>query len=176
MPDQTRPPRIVSLIDRASSIAAEIAGICLWGIFVLILAEVVARNAFSTSIHFSWDYSGYLMGAVFMLAAAEALHKGAHVRVTALRDIMPKPMRRVMDVFVCAVGLFVMVVLIWALGSMTWGSIVRGTKSATISATPLWIPQGVMTLGCVMLFIQMLAQTAGVLRGRFLTGDSAVEG
>lgn len=160
------------VVDRLSGYAAQISGVLLWGIFALISAEVIARNAYNTSIHFSWDYAGYLMGAVFMLAAPEALHRGAHVRVTALRGTFPPRVRHYLDLAVCIVGLLILLVLTYALGSMAWLSIVRGTTSATISLTPLWIPQSVMAFGCLLTILQMLAQLVRVLSGEDLTGDS----
>jgi TRAP-type C4-dicarboxylate transport system permease small subunit len=173
MPDSTRiAAGPIAAVDRLSGFFAQISAFLLWGIFVLISAEVIARNAFNTSIHFSWDYAGYLMGAVFMLAAPEALHRGAHVRVTALRNLFAPRIRRLLDLAACLVGLLILAALAWALGSMTWFSVVRGTTSATISLTPLWIPQSVMTLGCVLACLQMLAQLLRVVSGEELTGDS----
>ena len=162
----------IALIDWLSGIAALIAALCLWGIFGLISAEVIARNAVNTSIHFSWDFAGYLMGAVFMLAAPEALHSGAHVRVTALRGVFPPLYQRYLDFAACVVGFLILLALTYALGSMAWFSFVRGTTSATISLTPLWIPQSAMALGGLLTVLQMLAQFLRLLSGESLTGDS----
>lgn len=164
----------IALIDRLSWAMAQVSASCLWGIFVLIMAEIIARNAFGTSIHFSWDFAGYLMGAAFTLAAPAALHRGAHVRVTALRGIFPPFCQRYLDLAVCVVGFLILAVLTFALGSMAWFSFERGTTSATVSLTPLWIPQAVMAMGTLLTLFQIVAQALRVLSGEGLTGDNAM--
>ena len=161
--------RYTRLIERLASIALFFGTIALFGILLLILSEVFARNALNHSIHFSWDFSGYLMGAMFMLAAARALRAGVHVRVTALCELMPRKVRWLMDLAACLIGLLMVALMLWAIGSMAWLSYVRGTTSATVSLTPLWIPQTTMMVGVAILFLQMLATTLQVLSGNELT-------
>lgn len=62
-------------------------GAQLLGILGLILAEIFTRNFLASSLHFSWDLAGYLMGACFLLGCGSAMKAGSHVRVTALIEI-----------------------------------------------------------------------------------------
>ena len=164
---------IVQLADRASKVAGSLAALCLFGIFGLILSEVFARDFLGYSIRFSWDFAGYLMGALFLLGAGPALREGVHVRVTALRDVVPDKLKWLMDVGASLVGLLVTALIFWAIGSMAWLNFLRGTTSATVSATPLWIPQCVMAIGAAVFFLQMVAQTLRVFSGHELTNADA---
>ena len=169
------PPRVVRWIDGLTSACGVVAAFCLAGIFVLIMMEVGARNFLGTSVDFSWDYASYLMGAVFMLASGAALHSGAHVRVTVAREPLSPPGRRRIDLAAAIVGLAVIGILLWSICSMAWLNAERGSTSATVVRTPLWIPQVVMAFGAAVFFLQMVAQIIRLFSGQQLTGDEGTE-
>ena len=167
--------RVVRWIDGLTFVCGVIAAFCLAGIFVLIMMEVGARNFLGTSVDFSWDYASYLMGAAFMLASGAALHSGAHVRVTVLREPLSTAGRRRVDLAAAMAGLAVIGILLWSICSMAWLSAERGSTSATVVRTPLWIPQVVMAFGAAVFFLQMVAQIIRLASGQVLTGDEAAE-
>src|SRR5436305_9438606 len=72
--------RIVRAIDRFT----DVTGFCVaWLNIPLVLAvayEVIARYAFGAPTLWSFDVTYMLYGTIFMLGAAYALHKGAHIR------------------------------------------------------------------------------------------------
>lgn len=176
MPDRKLPPvirPILRWIDTLTYGCLLAAALCLTAIFVLILAEVGARNFAGTSLDFSWDYAAYMMGALFMLAAGSALRSGAHVRVTVLLELLPPSGQRWLNLAACLAGLVVAALLLWSIGSMAWLSLERGTTSATVITTPLWLPQAVMTFGAFVFFLQMLAQALRVSIGYPLSADEA---
>src|SRR3954468_12951085 len=61
-----------------------VTGVCIaWLNIPLVLAvafEVIARYAFGAPTIWSFDVTYMLYGTIFMLGAAYALHKGAHIR------------------------------------------------------------------------------------------------
>lgn len=170
--DLPRPVRsVLRWIDGLTAGCAVLAALCLAGIFVLIMAEVIARNLVGTSVAFSWDYASYMMGGVFMLAAAAALKSGAHVRVTVLREPLSEAGRRGLDLTACLVGIAAVGLLLWSVSSMAWLSAERGSTSATVVRTPLWIPQAVVAAGAFVFLLQMLAQALRVVCGQSLSDE-----
>ncbi|WP_422074801.1 TRAP transporter small permease subunit [Tranquillimonas rosea] len=164
---------VVRPIDALTQAALYLSALCLFALFGFILSEVIARNIFGRSISFSWDYAAYMMGAVFFLASGAALRNGVHVRVTALREVLAPGMRRALDILACLIGIATVAMILWALAEMAWLSYGRGSRAATVSKTPLWLPQAAMAAGALVLWLQMIAQTLRVLAGGTLHGDAA---
>jgi len=163
--DANRFQAVISKID-ALTFAASVGGsICLAGIFVLVMLEVLSRNVFGVSISFSWDFAAYMMGGCFLLSSGNALKGGSHVRVTALFEFLPPAQVRLLSLAACTVGFLIGCALTYALGDMTYLSFVRGSTSFSVVKTPLWIPQIIMTFGAVVFALQLIAQALRALRG-----------
>lgn len=174
-PSSTRFNAIIVPIDAVTRFGNLLAGLCLLAILAMISAEILARNLFSKSLPFSWDYSAYCMGAAFMLASADALRNGAHVRVTALLDALPDAVARVVEFAACLAGLAACGALAWALTEMAWLSFQRGSTSATVIRTPLVWPQSIVAIGSVILTLQCLAQVLRLTRRERLPEGAAIE-
>ncbi len=151
-------------IDRLSAGAAAIGAVCLVAMTVLMLGEVVARSVFSKSLTFSWEFSSYLMGAAFFLSAGYGLRTGGHVRVTLLSEAVPPTVSRALDFFSTVVGIVVTLYIAYAICDMTYNSYKRDIVSFTPTETPLIIPQGVLALGAVLFFLQMVARFVRLVR------------
>lgn len=162
-------------VDRLTDFGNLLSGLCLLGIFVMIGAEILSRNLLGVSLSFSWDLSAYLMGGCFMLAAASALKSGSHVRVTGVAEMLPARGAWLLELAACIVGFVIALMLTWSLCQMTWLSYVRGSTSASVVRIPLVWPQGVLALGCVLLCLQLVAQTLRVLRGEQLSSGAGLE-
>jgi TRAP-type C4-dicarboxylate transport system permease small subunit len=177
-PASTPPARfeaVIGPIDALTKAGNLLAGLALLAILGMITAEIASRNLLRSSLAFSWDYSAYAMGAAFMLGAADALRRGAHVRVTAVLDSIPRPMARVLEFTACLAGLAACVALAWALTEMAWLSFQRGSTSATVMRTPLMWPQGLVALGAIILTLQCVAQLLRLARGERLAEGAAIE-
>ncbi|MGA0542158.1 TRAP transporter small permease subunit [Neotabrizicola sp. VNH66] len=161
----TRFRRTIAAIDSLTELGGILGALCLLGILALIAAELISRNIFAYSLHFSWDLAGYLMGGCFLLASASALKGGSHVRVTALVEVLPRAVSRRLDLFACLLGLAICGYLAWALIEMAWLSGQRGSTAATSFRVPLVYPQGALALGAAILTLQCLAQVLRQLRG-----------
>jgi TRAP-type C4-dicarboxylate transport system permease small subunit len=167
--------RVIAAIDLLTELGGVAAALSLLGILLFIGGEIIARNVFGISFHFSWDVAGYLMGACFLLASAAALKGGSHVRVTALLEVVPSRVARLLELFACLVGLAICVMLAWALIDMAWLSGVRGSTAATAFRVPLVYPQSVLALGAVLLTLQCLAQFLRLTRGEPLATGPGLE-
>ncbi len=155
---------ILRHIDRLAIWAAALAAACLISMAVLMMGEVIARSAFSQSLVFSWEFSGYLMGATFLFGAAHTLRSGGHVRVSLLAEHLPRGLARGLDYFSTLVGIVVTAYILYALCDLTYSSYTRDIVSFTPTQTPLIVPQGVLAIGALLLFLQMLARLIRLFR------------
>lgn len=158
--------RTLRALDRLSTLLAALAAVSLVAMTLLMLAEVVARNLLHQSLTYSWEFSGYLMGLVFFFGAAYTLRTNGHVRVTMLAEALPPRFARLLDIFATLVGLLVTGFIFYALADLTLTSFQRGVKSFTPTQTPLIIPQGLLALGALLLFLQMVARLIRLWRGQ----------
>jgi len=131
-------------------------------LFLLVCLEVGTRTFLGSSFQFTWEYAGYLVGAVTFLAAAPALDHGTHVRISILLDGLSPRGSRMLDAFATLVAIALVAFLLFALGGMTWQSWQNGTVSSTVNATPLIVPQAVMLFGTVVFEIQLVARLARI--------------
>ncbi|MDN5786418.1 TRAP transporter small permease, partial [Pseudorhodobacter sp.] len=127
----TRYRRVLNAIDHLTEIGGHLGALSLLGILVLMTAQIVSRNLFSHSIHFSWDLAGYFMGTCFLLTCGSAMKAGSHVRVTALLEALPGGVRRMVEFLSCIVGLAICIFLSWSLVEMAFLSALRGSTAAT---------------------------------------------
>ncbi|MDB6454221.1 TRAP transporter small permease subunit [Falsirhodobacter sp. 20TX0035] len=167
--------RILRPIDRITDTGNVLSALCLLGIFLLVAAEILARNLLGYSISFSWDVAAYLMGGCFMFAAASALKEGAHVRVTGLVDAVRPRTARMLDLVATLVGLATAAALAWALCEMAWLSFERGSTSAAAVRIPLVWPQAALAAGAILLCLQILAQLLRVIGGGVLARGEGLE-
>lgn len=156
----------LNLIDRSSRLLEGVAVVMLFGFGALMLGEVFARGFLSQSLPFSWEYSTFAMAGVFLLASGQAIRTATHVRVSLVLEAAPPPVARAMDVLANCVGLIIVAVLVVALFDTFSTSLSRGLVSATIVATPLAVPQGIILVGAVQLWFDLLARLLRLISGR----------
>jgi len=162
-------------IDGLTDIGGYLGAISLLGILVLIAGQIVSRNIFNHSIHFSWDLAGYFMGTCFLLTCGSAMKAGSHVRVTALLEALPGRFARLVELLSCVVGLAICVFLTSALIEMAWLSGLRGSTAATSFRVPLVYPQAALATGAAILTLQCTAQILRLLRGEPIATGSGLE-
>ena len=155
---------VLRCIDRFSVWAAALAAACLLSMAILMMGEVIARSAFAQSLVFSWEFSGYLMGAAYLFGSAYTLRSNGHVRVSLLAEHVPPGVARGFDYFSTVVGIVVTAYILYALCDLTYSSFERDIVSFTPTQTPLIIPQGVLAVGALLLFLQMVARFIRLVR------------
>lgn len=147
-----------------------LAAFCLAVLAILVLAEITVASASKIipgirgDIPIAWEYSGYLMGAAFLLGSAVTMRAGSHIRVTALLTMLRPRAQRVFEIFATLVGTFFSGFLAWTLTVFATQSIVDKTVSFA-SYTPLWIPQVAMAIGAILLTLVMVERLFAALYG-----------
>jgi TRAP-type C4-dicarboxylate transport system permease small subunit len=154
---------ILDGIDVLGRLDGWLGALCLATLTCLMIAEVAVRalsNVFPwvpADIPVAWEYSSYLMAAAFTFGAAMTLRAGGHIRVTLVLARVTPATRRWVETVLAALGVGFSGFLALAMINFTWRSFVSDQTSIS-SATPLWIPQFLITFGICLLVLQFVAR------------------
>lgn len=158
--------------NRASQAAAPLTYLLslLSGAAVLMLAFFMTIDA--TSRRLGGPFSGisdtvafFVIVMVGTLPLAYALAMNAHVRIDVLKTIYPKRLNWISDLFALISMMTLGTVLAWQALGNTYESYRLGSYiPQAIVSLPLFIPQGIMALGYVLLSIQAAKLIVALLR------------
>ena len=123
--------------------------------------EVVARYGFNAPTIWAYDVSFMLYATIFMLGAAYALHKGAHIRTDFFYEKWSDRTRGVVDSISYIVFFFpALAVFLYVSGAEGWYSFEIGETSEQSPWRPiLWPFKMVVPLTCLLLMIQGISET-----------------
>jgi TRAP-type C4-dicarboxylate transport system permease small subunit len=130
--------------------------------FASIMLGVGARE-FGWNIQGLDAYAGYSIAAALFLALPGTLRHGDHIRVSLMLQRLSPGVRRIMEYWCLGVAVFLASALAWFAVRLVWVSYTTHDISPSADATPLWIPQITMALGCIGLalaFVQALVAHA----------------
>ena len=152
--------RTVRIIDRFT----DTTGVWIaWLNVPLVLAvayEVIARYAFNAPTIWSFDVTYMLYGTIFMLGAAYALHKGAHIRTDFFYETWSDRTRGMVDSISYIVFFFPSILMLFAASwSEAWYAFGIGETSEQTPWRPiLWPFKAVVPLTCVLLLVQGVSE------------------
>jgi TRAP-type mannitol/chloroaromatic compound transport system permease small subunit len=153
--------RVVRAIDRFTDTTGTWVA---WLNVPLVLAvsyEVVARYGFNAPTIWAYDVSFMLYATIFMLGAAYALHKGAHIRTDFFFEKWSIRTRGVIDSVAYIVFFFpALAVFLYVSGAEGWYAFEIGETSEQSPWRPiLWPFKMVVPLTCLLLMIQGVSET-----------------
>lgn len=117
--------------------------------FGAIALGVFAREVVHININGLDAYAGYAIAAALFFALPGTLQHGDHIRVTLVLDRLPARLRNAMEWFCLSAALALTVYIAFYAVRAVWISYVTHDVSPAADATPLWIPQISMALGCI---------------------------
>jgi TRAP-type C4-dicarboxylate transport system permease small subunit len=145
--------------------------------FVAVMLGIADRQ-FGWGLRGLDAYAGYAIAAALFLALPATLQRGEHIRVTLLLQRLPRATRGVLEAWCLAAGVALSGFLAAYALRLVWVSHATHDISQGSDATPLWLPQIAMALGCVGLFVAFLdaawARLAGLRFERHAAVDDAV--
>jgi TRAP-type C4-dicarboxylate transport system permease small subunit len=94
-------------------------------------------------------YAGYCIAAALFLALPATLLHGDHIRVSLLLDRLPARLRQGLEWWCLCAGAMLSLYIAWYAARAVWISHLTHDVSPAADATPLWIPQLAMALGCI---------------------------
>jgi TRAP-type mannitol/chloroaromatic compound transport system permease small subunit len=123
--------------------------------------EVIARYAFNAPTLWSFDITYMLYGTIFMLGAAYALHKGAHIRTDFFYEKWSVKTRGMVDSLSYVLFFFPsLIMLLAASGSEALYSFsIHEVSEQTPWRPILWPYKSVVPITCVLLMIQGVSET-----------------
>ena len=123
--------------------------------------EVIARYLFNAPTIWSFDVTYMLYGTIFMLGAAYALHKGAHIRTDFFYENWSPKTKGIVDSISYLVFFFPsLILLLAASGNEAWYAFqIHETSEQTPWRPILWPYKTVVPVTCVLLMIQGVSET-----------------
>lgn len=123
--------------------------------------EVIARYLFNAPTIWSFDVTYMLYGTIFMLGAAYALHKGAHIRTDFFYENWSPRTKGMVDSISYLVFFFPSLILFLAAsGNEAWYAFqIHETSEQTPWRPILWPYKTVVPVTCVLLMIQGVSET-----------------
>jgi TRAP-type C4-dicarboxylate transport system permease small subunit len=158
--------RALGAIDLISLWTARLGALFMALIATLMLSEIGSRYFVGRSLGMTWELATYAMAAVIFLGAADTLRTGGHVRVGVLLETLPAALSRAVDIIATLIALFIVGFILSAVGDFVMNNMQRGTRSFEPSRIYLWIPQSVLVIGMLLLFLQLAARLLRLLTGR----------
>lgn len=151
--------KLITIIDKISNFGGILSGtmICLGS--ALVIAEIIERTIFDSTLYVAEEYSGYLMCGITLLALSITLKDKGHIRMTFIQNKIKDPRRILIIDMVCyLIGFVFSICAIYRTGIFFWDSVVNSSRSMQISETYLAIPQFFMPFGFSILSLQFVAE------------------
>jgi TRAP-type mannitol/chloroaromatic compound transport system permease small subunit len=152
--------RLVRIIDKFTDATGVWVAWLNLPLVVAVAWEVIARYVFDAPTVWSYDVTYMLYSAIFMLGAAFALHKGAHIRTDFFYEKWSDRTRGVVDSISYIVFFFPSIVMLMAASwSEAWYAFTINETSEQTNWRPLlWPFKAVVPLTCAMLLLQGVSE------------------
>lgn len=141
-------------LDRFYNALMALAALALLAAFVSVMLGIVDRQL-AWGLRGLDAYAGYAIAAALFLALPGTLQRGEHIRVTLVLQRVPAAWRGVLEWWSLLAGLVLTVMVAAYACRMVWVSRLTNDVSQGSDATPLWLPQIGMALGCVGLAVAL---------------------
>ncbi|MBA4741345.1 MAG: TRAP transporter small permease subunit [Azoarcus sp.] len=152
-----------SLLHGIDQISKSVGHAFAWCIVVLTLGtsfEVFVRYVLNDPTSWSYDLSYMLYGALFMMAGAYALSRGAHVRGDVFYRLMPPRVQGGLELVLYILFFFPGVTALcisgWAYGFESLRIVERSVYSPV--SVPIWQLKMVIPAAAALLFLQGIAE------------------
>lgn len=167
--DARRAPAALSALLRAIDLACDagavVAAVSAALLALILITEVVATSFLAWSQPWAVEYAIFLQCFVLFCGAGWTLRQGGHIRVGVLMQALPPGAARLLDMVATTFAIGVVGFACWAL----WQQLIRtfefGSTSFYPMATPIWVPQGLLTLGVTLLLLGFVARLLRLVVG-----------
>ncbi|THH37463.1 TRAP transporter small permease subunit [Aliishimia ponticola] len=142
-------------LDFLYMVSGLIAALCLVAILGLIVLQMIARWT-GEVFPGAPNYAGYAMAAASFMAFANALGRGAHIRVSILLNAVTARVKWLLDLWCFGLGAAIAAYFTYYAYNFVYWSWKFKDVSQGQDATALWIPQSVMVAGGALLTLALL--------------------
>ena len=167
-------PQLIAVTNKIDRFTDVIGLAVAWLNVPLVLAvsyEVIARYVFNAPTTWAYDMTYMLYGTIFMLGAAYALHKGAHIRTDFFFESWSTRTKGTIDSIAYLALFFPSLLLFFFVGvEEAWYAYqISETSEQTPWRPLLWPIKSVIPLACLLLMIQGVSEVIKSLHAA-LTG------
>lgn len=164
------------ILDFIYGLSGLCAALCLIGILGLIVLQMLARWT-GEVFPGAPNYAGYAMAAASFFAFANALGRGAHIRVSILLNAVPAKIKCILELWCFGIGAIIAAYFTYYAYEFVYFSWRFNEVSQGQDAIHLWIPQSVMVIGGALLTACLLDNLLHlILRGEHRIVRDTVEG
>ena len=143
------------VFDKFYAALTALAALALLASFASVMLGIVDRQV-GWGLRGLDAYAGYGIAAALFLALPGTLQKGEHIRVTLLLQRLPAAWRAALEWWSLAAGVLLSALLAGYSVRLVWVSRMTNDISQGSDATPLWLPQIAMALGCTGLLVALI--------------------
>lgn len=151
-------------LDLLYGAAAGLAALALLGIFVTMMAQVVAREL-GLQLAGADDFTAYLCVATTFFALAATFKRGELIRVGMVLDQLGPGPRRATEALVLALAAVIIGTIVWWTAQDTMFSLEIEEVAQGTVPFPLWIPKLAMPIGGGLLLVAILDELVRVVAG-----------
>ena len=161
---QAPAPKLITLvrgIDRFTDVTGTWVAWLNLPLVAAVSFEVIARYLFNAPTIWSFDVTYMLYGTIFMLGAAYALHKGAHIRTDFFYERWSTRTKGMVDSISYVVFFFPsLIMFLAASGNEAWYAYTISEVSEQTPWRPiLWPYKTIVPVTCVLLMVQGISET-----------------
>jgi TRAP-type C4-dicarboxylate transport system permease small subunit len=152
-------------LDRIYALSGGLAAACLALICVVMLAQVVGREA-GVLFRGADDITAWLCAASAFLALAHTFRRGELVRMMLVVEHLGARARWRMEVLSLVIATIFTGFMLWSVARFVYESWQFKEVAQGLIKVPIWIPQLSFLIGVLVFFVAVLDELVAVLAGR----------
>jgi len=144
----------------------KLAGICIFSVMLLIVANIVLRTVFNQPILGTYELVGFLTAIGVALALAHCAFQEGHIAVSFIMEHFPQKIQSITAVIVNAASLMLWAATVWSLGKFGHAMKIKElvSPSAEIPVYPFIYLVAFGMLGlCLVLLFKLLVSFREIL-------------
>lgn len=155
---------LANALEKVSLAIEKIAAALLAAITLLIVASALGRYVFATPIPDAFDLSRFLLGAAILWGFASVGFRGSHIKVDLFAEMMPRRIRRIVDLFAWSVLLVFTILLAWKMISRVLGAAASGEATFDLRLAA-WPMMALIAAGAAVSVLTILVRILILARG-----------
>ena len=157
--------KIVRIADTIFLVASYSAGLCLIGIMILTMVEVITRYILHHPLILCDEFGGYSLIAISFLGLAYCWKERGHIRIDLLTSRLSAKLSNRLRIFKLIVAVLYVALAAKVSWAFLFASFQRQMKSNTWLMTPLHWPQLVIPIGFSILLLALIVEILTTLHG-----------
>lgn len=145
-------------IDKISEWVGKAASFLILFIVGLILAHILMRAVFSSTIIWADEMIQFLFAAILLLGGAYTLSLGRHVRMDLVYAKLSLKRKAILDLFTFIFFCLFMGLMLWKGWDATWESIRLGERTDSVWGPVQWPGKMLIFIGAFLVVLQGLAK------------------